>query len=1382
MTPQRLIPAFALATAMAVPAALAQGFDAEGVRHIAPGIATNNAQATALALQPDGGFVVGGVGVDRDNADNKTLHLRRFQSDGSDAGGFSISLQHSGELNLGPRSLLVQPDGAVIAAYSLANASSPTDSYSRVVRYSANGSDDPTFINFRFDNTLKVDQLSVLALQADGKILAAGSTSAPITYPDGSTAEGQTAIVARLNADGTLDSSFNNDGYVRIPAPLASPNFFQRSYPVAAISSVNLLPDGRIFLAGTASSDFTTDSELLFLRLNADGSRDPDFNNGQPKLWAVRTGLTSGSIGAVNTAGAADVAPDGSFVIAGRTTAGGSGNAVLLLFDPSGTPLAQELDALGTFDRYSDVQLLPTGGVVAVGSLNDGGTSRGLMAIYPDGLGFTGFVFDRFGSQTRSHLLSATAYDPEAHRLVSVGSGVVETQGLFAFQWALAADPLPGSIDVLPDPFTFPVRTNVASGAAVQSQAVDITGLGEALRIPLRLFNGDARVDLLNFTDTPPPDLGTLRFITPAGVPPVLSAQLGHTAAASADTVTQTRLTIGGVVRSTNLALTTGATRTGVFESRTAAAGAAGSLRFATTGITVTEGERAELSVERSDGSAGAITVDYDIVEDASGNTVDAGTLTWADGEIAPKRIGLDSIDDNAVNGSPRFTAQLRNPTGGATLGTPATATFTFLDNDVAGSVRFTTNAVTVTEGQRAQLDVERVFGDVGAVSVEYQIVEDSSGTVFVGGTLSWADGEVTPITVGIGGPDGNDNSATGDRTFTARLLNATGGLVLDTPSTAILTVLEDDVAGDLRFMTIGTSVEEGRRGELEIERIGGDDGAISVRYEIIEDASGTVFVSGRLDWAHGDTSIRRIGLDSVEDSAPNGSSRFTARLLDPAGGARLGSPAVATITFLDNDVAGSLRFTAGSVSAPEGQRAQLTIARVFGEAGAISVQYQIIEDASGTVFVSGTLNWPAGDAATRTIGIGGPDSNDNSATGDRRFTARLLNPTGGAALDTPSVATITIVEDDVAGSLRFADAAVSVTEGQRGELQIERVSGSDGAVSVGFEIAEDASGTVYVSGTLRWAHGDASTRRIGLDSTDDATPGGDRRFTARLLGPSGGATLGTPVVATITFLDDDAPAATPSPTPVGTPTATAQPTAAPTPTPTPSPTPSPAPTPVSSPVATPAATATPRPTAAPSPAATPRPTSAPSATPAPTAAPSQTAEIAVNGGQTVTVSVASGTLVNARTVAAPAALPADFDFPIDFIAFDIREIAVGATVAVTVQLPAGIVADTYVKCANGSCAPFAAAVVDGTRITLELTDGGAGDADGVADGVILDPGAPAIALDSPPPESRGNGGALGGALLLALGVPALLRRRRSSARRERDTGLTGRETGPAMD
>lgn len=142
----------------------------------------------------------------------------------------------------------------------------------------------------------------------------------------------------------------------------------------------------------------------------------------------------------------------------------------------------------------------------------------------------------------------------------------------------------------------------------------------------------------------------------------------------------------------------------------------------------------------------------------------------------------------------------------------------------------------------------------------------------------------------------------------------------------------------------------------------------------------------------------------------------------------------------------------------------------------------------------------------------------------------------------------------------------------------------------------------------------------------------------------------------------------------------------------------------------------------------------------------------------TVTLATVGGTLTNVRMVAMPvgAGWLTGISYPHGFFAFDVASVTPGDTVTVQITLPAGSPAvNTYVKCNSaGVCAEYSGASFSGNIVTLTLTDGGAGDADGVINGHIVDPGAPAVRA-APAPSKKG--GAVGsellglGLLLLAL-------------------------------
>jgi hypothetical protein len=110
-----------------------------------------------------------------------------------------------------------------------------------------------------------------------------------------------------------------------------------------------------------------------------------------------------------------------------------------------------------------------------------------------------------------------------------------------------------------------------------------------------------------------------------------------------------------------------------------------GTLQFSAATYSTTEDcAAAVITVTRTSGSTGTVTVDYatsdGTAEQRSDYEVGFGTITFGDGVTSQEFIVL-STRDAYVENPETVNLTLSNPTGGATLGAASTATLTILDN-----------------------------------------------------------------------------------------------------------------------------------------------------------------------------------------------------------------------------------------------------------------------------------------------------------------------------------------------------------------------------------------------------------------------------------------------------------------------------------------------------------------------------------------------------------------------------------------------------------------------------------------------------------------------------------------------------------------------------
>jgi uncharacterized delta-60 repeat protein len=166
-----------------------------------------------------------------------------------------------------PNAIAIQPDGKIlVGGVGVGPLSTGTYADFALVRYLPNGSPDPGFgingiVLTPVVSGFSAEWVEDLALQSDGKIIAAGST-AEMTI--------DRMALARYNADGTLDISFGTSGIVLCLAGSSE------SY----IQGVALTTDEAITVAGNTLDQGTGNYDFALLRFLPNGSPDSTFGSG----------------------------------------------------------------------------------------------------------------------------------------------------------------------------------------------------------------------------------------------------------------------------------------------------------------------------------------------------------------------------------------------------------------------------------------------------------------------------------------------------------------------------------------------------------------------------------------------------------------------------------------------------------------------------------------------------------------------------------------------------------------------------------------------------------------------------------------------------------------------------------------------------------------------------------------------------------------------------------------------------------------------------------------------------------------------------------------------------------------------------------------------
>ena len=389
-------------------------------------LGAGNDHAKAVAVQADGKIVVAGTSTSNANGGSSNIVVERFNTDGSldatfGAGTVDGSPDGVVTLDLGNSTdvavaVKIQTDGKIVVA----GTSTAVGNTSNIIlaRLTNIGELDVTFGAGNADGTpdgvvavdlggVGDDVVNAMGIQADGKIVVAGSTTL-----SGS----KNLMVARVNTDGTLDSTFGAGNFDGTPDGVVSLSLGDGDDEANALA---IQSNGQIVIVGTTVA-VDTSTNAVVARLNADGSLDAAFGAGTSD--GTPDGVVSASFGTGNdTANGIAIQTDGKILVVGTVTAADSTtNIAVARFTTDGN-----LDTSfgsGNSDGTPD-------GVVGV-SLGNGNDVGAAIALQGDGkILVTGYTVSGDGSTNAAvvRMLSDGRLDSEFGQDASDGTpdGVV---------------------------------------------------------------------------------------------------------------------------------------------------------------------------------------------------------------------------------------------------------------------------------------------------------------------------------------------------------------------------------------------------------------------------------------------------------------------------------------------------------------------------------------------------------------------------------------------------------------------------------------------------------------------------------------------------------------------------------------------------------------------------------------------------------------------------------------------------------------------------------------------------------------------------------------------------------------------------------------------
>jgi len=226
-----------------------------------------------MVIDGDGKIVVGGFTTMNGNFENRNFALARYNTDGSldttFGGDGKVTTDWGDTSNDIINSIAIDNDGKIVVGGN-------TNLGAGIARYNTDGSLDTTFdgdgkVNINWISTGN-NGINSIAIANDGKIVVGGFVAN--SFMNAMAINHRDFALARYNTDGSLDTTFDEDGKVTTNWGISGND---------RINSIKIDANGKIVVAGMTSSGSG------IARYNTNGSLDTTFDGDGKAIQAIGT-------------------------------------------------------------------------------------------------------------------------------------------------------------------------------------------------------------------------------------------------------------------------------------------------------------------------------------------------------------------------------------------------------------------------------------------------------------------------------------------------------------------------------------------------------------------------------------------------------------------------------------------------------------------------------------------------------------------------------------------------------------------------------------------------------------------------------------------------------------------------------------------------------------------------------------------------------------------------------------------------------------------------------------------------------------------------------------------------------------------------------------